>query len=62
MEEKSERLDLRAEKHAGVMASGRKGRRARLIHTGLPKGHEKSLASNAIPFDMSVDSRAKLVN
>jgi hypothetical protein len=39
MEQKSERLDLRAEKRVGVVASGRKGRRARLIHTGLPKGH-----------------------
>jgi len=40
MEEKSERLDLRAEKRVGVVDSGRKCRRARLIYTGLPKGHE----------------------
>jgi acetyl esterase/lipase len=39
MEEKSERLDLRAEKRVGVVASGRRCRRARLIYTGLPKGH-----------------------
>jgi hypothetical protein len=39
MEEKSEGPDLRAEKRAGVMASGRKCQRARLTHTGLPKGH-----------------------
>jgi len=38
MEEKSEGPDLRAEKHAGIMASGRKCQRARLTHTGLPKG------------------------
>jgi hypothetical protein len=42
MEEKSERLDLRAEKRVGVVDSGRKCRRARLIYTGLPKGHDST--------------------
>ena len=38
MEEKSERPDLRAERRAGVMATGRKCQRVRLTHIGLPKG------------------------
>ena len=36
MEEKSEWPDLRAERRAGVMATGRKCQHARLTHTGLP--------------------------
>ena len=45
MEEKSERLDLWAEKRVEVevVVSGRKCRRARLTHTGLPKGHHCSV-------------------
>jgi len=39
VEEKSERLDLPAEKRVGVVASGHKTGRAKLIHTGSPKGH-----------------------
>jgi hypothetical protein len=43
MEEKSERPDLRIEKRAGVMTSGRKCQRASLTHTGLLKGHHDHL-------------------
>jgi hypothetical protein len=41
MEEKRERLDLWAEQRVEVVASGRTYRPARLIHTGLPKGHDQ---------------------